>query len=107
MSDTERKSYDTFTAKVGDLVMVEQDGRVAPFRVDSVAPAGSAGTSRADGPRVTARIVGGRGYRVAFDKSTSHIKAWAPTADDMGAAITKLYDEFDKLVADIENRGTK
>lgn len=68
---TEDTLYNTYRARVGDVISVTRDGRTSQMVVWRIDAPGTAGTSYAAGPHVAAWIRPG-GYGVTLDAATVH-----------------------------------
>lgn len=67
-SKTEARSFNPYSAKVGDRVAITRDGQDSILTIARIDPAGTYGTSHADGPHIVAHVRPG-GYSVSLDGS--------------------------------------
>lgn len=80
-SKTEPRQLNTRASKVGDKLVITQDGKDLEMTVARIDPPGTFGTSYADGPHIAAHIRPG-GYAVNLDDSNIG-KYQARTASDL------------------------
>lgn len=64
-------AVDTETLKVGDKLILTEDGRTTQLVVWAIQPPGTGATSYASGPHIMAHIRPG-GYGITFDRDSYH-----------------------------------